>query len=106
MRITKQTLTQLTAPGTTAWVEMGRLKPASADLEVIVAAINTNVVVKVEYSEDGSAVAASSLSETITANGTYNIPLSVRYRLVRLNFVSEAGGTDATVDSSVAQHTN
>ena len=76
-----------------------------------VASINTNVVVNVDGSMDGTnfftvplvntAVASLALSAnlaTITANGTYLLQASGKMKYVRLTWVSEAGGTAATLD--------
>ena len=68
-----------------------------------VATINTNVKVSLEGSVDGTNYAEIITEKTITANGTYaynvaNIPV----RWIRPRFISEAGGTAATVVFSLA----
>ena len=68
-----------------------------------VATINTNVKVSLEGSVDGTNYAEIISEQTITANGTYaynvaNTPV----RWIRPRFVSENGGTGATVVFSVA----
>ena len=72
-------------------------------LIVTVASINTNVKVSLEGSIDGTNYAEIITEKTLTANGTYvynvaNTPV----RWVRPKFISEAGGTAATVVFSVA----
>ena len=68
-----------------------------------VASINTNVKVSLEGSVDGTNYAEIISEQTITANGTYaynvaNTPV----RWIRPKFISETGGTAATVVFSVA----
>ena len=65
---------------------------------VTVATINTNVIVALEGSIDGTNWSKIVANTTLTANGTthYNVanhPL----RYIRPVFVSESGGTAATV---------
>ena len=82
-----RTYTQLTAAGSTASTEVSNLSQHS--FQVKVASINTNVVVNVDGSMDGTnfftvplvntAVASLALSAnlaTITANGTYLLQAS------------------------------
>lgn len=100
-KFAKRTSTQLDAPGNgDAPLEIGKLQPAGVNLEVTVASIDTSVVIKVEYSDDGfSTTPVDGISYTLTANGIYQIPVSpVGGREMRPVFVSEAGGTGATVD--------
>ena len=75
----------------------------SYTLIVTVASINTNVKVSLEGSIDGTNYAEIITEKTLTANGTYvynvaNTPV----RWIRPRFISEAGGTAATVVFSVA----
>jgi hypothetical protein len=70
---------------------------------VTVASINTNVIVALEGSIDGTNWSKIITNQTITSNGTahYNIANHpVRY--VQPIFVSESGGTAATVLFSIA----
>ena len=72
-------------------------------LMATVATINTNVKVSLEGSIDGTNYAEIISEKTITGNGTYaynvaNIPV----RWIRPRFISEAGGTAATVVFSLA----
>lgn len=100
MLIGKQSITQLTAAGNATSLEMGEFQPASAEVEVTIATIDTNAVVRVDYSNDAfSTTAAKSSTETYTANGVYVIPMAVGYKYARLVFVSESGGTGVTVDA-------
>lgn len=67
-------------------------------LFVTVASINTNVIIALEGSIDGTNWSKIIANTTITANGTTHYNLAnhpVRY--VRPVFVSESGGTAATV---------
>ena len=72
-------------------------------LIVTVASVNTNVVVRLEGSVDGTNYAPIIANQTITANGTTIYSVSGRpVKWIRTNFVSETGGTAATVTFSVA----
>ena len=67
-------------------------------LFVTVASINTNVIIALEGSIDGTNWSKIIANTTITANGTTHYTVAnhpVRY--VRPVFVSESGGTAATV---------
>jgi len=70
---------------------------------VTVSAINTNVKVSLEGSIDGTNYGEIISEKTITANGTtaYNIS-NIPVRWIRSRFISEAGGSDASVVFSVA----
>ncbi len=72
-------------------------------LIVTVASINTNVKVTLEGSIDGTNYGIIIAEKTITANGTtvYNVA-NTPVRWIRPRFVSENGGTAATVVFSVA----
>ena len=72
-------------------------------LIVTVASVNTNVIVRLEGSIDGTNYAPIIANQTITANGTTAYNVSGRpVKWIRTNWVSEAGGTAATVTFSVA----
>ena len=68
-----------------------------------VASINTNVKVSLEGSIDGTNYGEIIAEKTITSNGTsvYNVANNP-VRWIRPKFISEAGGTAATVVFSVA----
>ena len=68
-----------------------------------VASINTNVKVNLEGSIDGTNYGEIITEKTITSNGTsvYNVA-NTPVRWIRPKFISEAGGTAATVVFSVA----
>lgn len=105
-----QTISQLSEPSTSSMIDTGA--SVSHTFQVTVANINTNVVLNLLGSVDGisagilipdtGVVTGSAISNgviTITANGTYiykimNNPLTS----VAVKFVSESGGTDATVN--------
>ena len=72
-------------------------------LIVTVATVNTNVKVTLEGSIDGTNYGIIIAEKTITANGTsvYNVA-NTPVRWIRPRFVSENGGTAATVVFSVA----
>ena len=75
-----------------------KLKTQNYTLFVTVASINTNVVVALNGSIDGTNWSKIIANQTITSNGTshYNIANHpVKY--VQPIFVSESGGTAATV---------
>lgn len=94
-------LTQLTAPGTTAVVDVVPYKQHTVQYKV--ASINTSVDVNVQGSVDGNNffnLESSNVQKT--ANGTYylnykNLPLA----RMRFNFAAEAGGTAATIDVTI-----
>jgi len=93
--------TQLTAVGNTAWIKT--LQNTNHTIMVKVANINTNVVVRVEGTINGTdAFNMSDLNSdtTITANGNYAFMMSGAIQAIRLNFVSETGGSAATLDVS------
>lgn len=106
-----KTFAQLTAPGATAVANTGLY--SNHTFQVTVATIDTNVIVEVLGSLDNShwftatldntAVANLALSgnrATITSNGTYELRLShFKAKFLKLNFVSESGGTAATIDA-------
>lgn len=103
-QLNRRTQTQLTAPGVTADL---KLAPYAGPrwFQVVVAAINTSVVVRSE-STDGTTVTAQTPDVTITANGTYLIPVYASNSHVQFNWVSEAGGTAATLDVTLVEETN
>ena len=72
-------------------------------LIVTVASINTNVKVNLEGSIDGTNYGEIIAEKTITSNGTsaYNVS-NTPVRWIRPKFISETGGTAATVVFSVA----
>lgn len=99
----KNVWAQLTAPGSTSAFSM--VGYTRATIAVVVAAINTNVVLRVEGSMNGTNwfnLSATNTDTTITANGTYAFNVSsVAADNIRLTFVSESGGTAATIDATV-----
>jgi len=67
-------------------------------LFVTVASINTNVIIALEGSIDGTNWSKIIANTTITANGTTHYTVANHpMRYVRPVFVSESGGTAATV---------
>ena len=70
---------------------------------VTVASVDTNVIVCLEGSVDGTNYAPIIANQTLTANGTTIYSVSGRpVKWIRTKWVSEAGGTAATVTFSVA----
>jgi hypothetical protein len=100
------TSTALTEAGLGTTVEVGVNDLCSTrayTLIVTVATINTNVVVRLEGSIDGTNYAPIIADQTITANGTTVYSVGDRpVKYVRPRFVSESGGTAAVVTFSVA----
>jgi hypothetical protein len=96
----------LTAPATCADTSV-YLPPTivakNFSLFVTVASVNTNVIVALEGSIDGTNWSKIIANTTITANGTthYNLANHLM-RYIRPIFVSESGGTAATVLFSIA----
>jgi hypothetical protein len=113
MRYTQKNLyvigTGLTAPGSGTAYQIDQpntASPSNYSLFVTVTSINTNVVVRMDGSIDGTNFAPVITGQTITGNGTYfytlqNTPL----KIVQPVFVSESGGTAAVVQFSVAAGT-
>ena len=69
-------------------------------LQNVVTAITTNVIVRSEGSLDGTNwfnLDANETDTTYTANGTYAMAYNGTLKFIRLNFVSEAGGTAAEI---------
>jgi len=90
---------QLTAPGSTSTYKMAGRNNVTA--QYTVAAIDTTVVVRLEGTQDGTNY--FNLDEngdtTITANGTYGFKVAnISLNDVKFTFVSETGGTAATID--------
>ena len=83
--------------------EYSSLLPIYKYMKKNVPSINTNVKVSLEGSVDGTNYAEIVSEKTLTSNGTYvynvaNTPV----RWIRPRFISETGGTAATVVFSVA----
>ena len=100
--VTYDTLTE-PASGVSTLVQLGdKINTKSYVLFTTVASINTNVIVALNGSIDGTNWSKIITNQTITADGTthYNIANHpVKY--VQPIFVSESGGTAATVLFSV-----
>lgn len=106
-----ETATQLAAPGNSDVLNVEGATDHTA--QVTVAAIDTTAVVQLEGSVDGtnymilplegaviSGLAITANVATITANGTYLLYVKdVAIKNLRLKFVSETGGTAATIDT-------
>ncbi len=93
-------ITQLTEPGTSGWIATG--KALNHTIALTVANIDTNVVVRIEGTIDGTNafnLSDSDTDTTITANGTYGFMATGSLTGIRVNFISETGGTAATVDA-------
>lgn len=102
--------TQLIAAGVTGATKVKGIR--NHTFQVTVAAINTNVIVSVDGSADGTSfgeltmdstavtgLAITTNRATITANGTYIITVkNTPLHSVKFNFISESGGAAATLD--------
>jgi hypothetical protein len=70
-------------------------------IHIKVVSINTNVVVNVQSSLNGSDWVTIN-SSTITSNGMTEVQLSnVKYKYLRTTFESESGGTEAVVTTTI-----
>ena len=93
-------ITQLTAPGASGWINTG--KALNHTIALTVANIDTNVVVRIEGTIDGTDafnLSNSDTDTTLTTNGTYGFKYTGSLTGIRVNFVSESGGTAATIDA-------
>lgn len=102
--------TQLTAAGVTAATKVKGMR--SHTFQVTLANKNTNVIVGIQGSTDGTSFGELSLDSTavtglaittnratITADGIYIITVkNTPLHSVKFNFISESGGTTATLD--------
>lgn len=96
-----ETFTQLTAPGTTAMKKT--LQNLNHTIVAVVANINTSLVLRVEGTIDGTNwfnLSDTNTDTTITANGVYGFMATGAIQGIRMNFVSETGGSSATIDCS------
>lgn len=91
---------QLTAPAqTTTARSFSGFSRLTAQL--LVATINTNVVIRLEGSNDGTNwfnLNSSNFDTTITTNGVQAFTWQGIASQVRANFISESGGITATLD--------
>jgi hypothetical protein len=103
-RINSRSQTQLTAENTaTADLEITK-RVGDKGYKLVVATIDTNVVVRLEYANtSGGSITGRSIDYTITANGTYILPVFPLDNFVHLNFVSESGGTGATITGTLLE---
>jgi hypothetical protein len=99
-KIGSKPITQLTAPGNAAEVIDIPTQPFSSGVcKVTAATVDTNVVVKMEYSDDGFTTKIDGETRTITADGTHSLAIVPGYKQGRLVFVSETTLTTATIDA-------
>lgn len=91
---------QLTAVGNTQALDVTPYRNITC--QYVVAAINTSITVRQEGSNDGTNwfnLSSIGADTTITTNGVYSFVLSdISLYRTRFNFVSETGGTAATID--------
>lgn len=94
----EQTFTQLVAPGVTAAVNVNAIN--NHVFQVKLAAKDTSVDVNIEGSLDGTNYFAIKAADVqYSANGTYYITeTNLQVKFIRFSFVSEIGGTAATLD--------
>ena len=93
------TFSQLTAPGSTDSLFIGNC--SSICFQYVIASINTSVTVRIEGSLDNSNWFNLDIEDGDTdqvANGTYSFYFEGEVSYARFTFVSEAGGTAATID--------
>jgi len=90
------TFTQLTAPGSTTSFKTSN--NIYHTMQYVVANKNTNVVVKLQGSLDNTHWFDITAETTQTSNGTYYLAFEGAISYIRFTFVSEDGGTDATID--------
>ena len=91
-------LTQLVAAGVTDTIKTLGFDEITA--QYTIATINTTVVVRLEGSIDNSSWFNLDFDEqdtTQTANGTYALKYDGKVPFIRFRFVSETGGTAATI---------
>jgi hypothetical protein len=97
---------QLDAPGLGTLVEVAAndgFRTTDYTLIAIVSNINTNVVVRLDGSIDGTNFAPIIADQTILTNGPHVFSVSGRpVKWVRPRFVSESGGTAALVTFNLA----
>lgn len=90
---------QLTAPGATDHIKVERVKVHTIQFKL--ANKNTSVTVRGEGSLDGTNwfnLDSTNSDTTVSANGTYAFTFEGSITYIRFNFVSESGGTAATLD--------
>jgi hypothetical protein len=93
---------QLTAPAATPSFPMVGYKRAT--IQYVVAAINTTVVLRAEGTLDGINwfnLSPTNTDTVVNTNGVNAFNVEAAIDAIRLNFVSETGGTTATVDAIV-----
>lgn len=105
-RIGKFAHTQLTDLGNGSIAKLGPIGNRGGVGKIIIANINTSVEVRYDYSDaaDFSSQVYQGQPISITANGSYVIPLLPGFGFARPVFVNEVGGTDATVDFETEIH--
>ena len=105
-KVYTKTNTQLTAPGNGDTTNVHSFMPIGGWLEVTLASVDTSATVRVDYSNDGFTTTVSGTPVTMTADGSYALPIISGYEQMRPVFVSEVGGTAVTVDFTVNYETN
>jgi len=95
-----QTYDTLTAPAAGGSIDVHVYAPSTYSLVTTVASIATNVVVELQGSIDNTNWTTIATA-TITTNGTSHQTGTGAFKYVRPNFISETGGTDATVTFGV-----
>jgi hypothetical protein len=97
--------TTLTAPGGGATLKVAEnnfFATKDYTLITVVANINTNVIVRLDGSIDGTNFAPIITNKTITTNGSHINHVRMPVKWVRPWFVSESGGTAADVTFHIA----
>jgi len=94
--------TQLTVPGATPNLSAENYNQGT--FQYVIGTIDTDVVVRFEGSLDGTNFYNLDVTEadtTQTTNGTFAAKFTGKNKFVRFNFVSESGGTAATIDVDI-----
>lgn len=91
-----ETFTQLTSAGSTTGYAVDN--NIYHTMQYKIASINTNVIVKLQGSLDNTNWFDLTSETTQTSNGTYKLTYEGAIKYIRFTFVSETGGTAATID--------
>ena len=97
--------TTLTAPGLGTLLKVAEnnlFATKDYTLITVVANIDTNVIVRLDGSIDGTNFAPIISNKTITADGPHCHHIRMPVKWVRPRFVSESGGTSAEVTFNIA----
>lgn len=94
------TFSPLIAPGATLTVDVSNYNQGT--FQYVIANIDTDVTLRFEGSLDGTNfynLDVDELDQVHVANGTFSAKFEGRHKEVRLNFISETGGTAVTINA-------